>query len=153
MKNILLLENDVDLLREIKDILTERQGNNTDFIFNVIACSNIYLANEALKKFPKIDIIVTDLNMPTNGLDESMIHETLCGCLTGWVWLKNYVLNVDKFKKTNVIIWSSYSELFVSEICSEADLNDIYGNSERSIKLQSKYYDYSLKKIILDLIK
>lgn len=152
MINILFLEDNLELLRDAKDMLEEIQAKH-NIELNTIACSNIYIANEALKRLPKIDLIVTDLSMVTNGLDPKLIKETSKGFLTGWVWLQHQVLNKTKFDKTNIIIWSGYSCFFSDEICSEDDINNKYGKSGRVIKLLSKTSYNSLEETIVELIK
>lgn len=152
MINILFLEDDIFLLRAVTDTLKEIQTKN-NIVLNVIACSNIYEANKELKLLSKVDIIVTDLSMVTNGLDKALIKETSNGFLTGWVWLQHHVLNSSKFDKTNIIIWSGYSDLFNNKICSQKDLDDKYGKNGRVIKLMSKSTYYGLEKTIMDLIK
>ena len=56
-----------------------------------------------------IDCMIVDLEMPQDGLTEAEKEESRGGLLTGWLWLRGYVLpNVSAEYRSRVIICSDY---------------------------------------------
>jgi len=110
---ILILEDEPYLLRQLKDFF-EDEG------FEVIDCVSIFEGMECWdNNKSRIDIILTDTNMSPNGLTEEEIKISDNGCLSGWIWIKNYVLNDQKrlFQIERIFILSDYIpilERFVS---------------------------------------
>jgi len=92
--------------------------------FYVLDCINIYEAIENwVKHNVDIDIIVTDLNMNSNGLtaDEAALTED--GQYSGWLWLLNYVLN-DYDRNTilnKIFILSEYNKNLKEKVDKQPD--------------------------------
>lgn len=91
MKNIFVLEDEVSILNEYKDKLSEAG-------FNVLAFSSIEKAQQGLLTDPDISCILTDLNLVTTGLSDSEIAQSFGSILTGWIFMKNYIINKPKYK-------------------------------------------------------
>ena len=61
------------------------------------------------KETTPIDCMVVDLHIPPDGLTEMEKEESCGGVLTGWLWLRGYVLpNVPADYRGRVIICSDY---------------------------------------------
>jgi CheY-like chemotaxis protein len=98
--NILLVEDRGAVAYYLRDAL-EGAGHQ------VFLAPNISRAKEYWDK-GGIDCIVLDLNMSPDGLTEAEVRDTLGGVLTGWIWLKNYVLAKDSSMKSRTIILTAY---------------------------------------------
>ena len=59
-------------------------------------------------KRDSIDFIIADLNVSPVGLTREEINQTKGGILSGWVWLRNYVLKNDKAWENKILIYSEY---------------------------------------------
>jgi CheY-like chemotaxis protein len=56
-----------------------------------------------------IDCMIVDLQMPQDGLTEAEKKESRGGKLTGWLWLRSYVLpNAPAEYRSRVIIYTDY---------------------------------------------
>lgn len=104
--NILLLEDNLYTAEMMKEEI-EGYLSNQEIEATIITCSSIYEANYELNN-NKIDFIISDLNMNPDGLSEEYFDETLGAVITGWIWIKHYVLSEEK--TTNIIFYSAFSE-------------------------------------------
>jgi CheY-like chemotaxis protein len=82
-----------------------------------VSDANSYLDEE------KIDCIIVDLNMPTNGLSQGEVELTNDGLLTGWIWLHEYVLKEKPNMKERTIIYTEY----MSELRAKISNNELEG--------------------------
>ena len=80
---ILFLDDSYEILDSFGKILTDME-------LPFVICYDIFSADQAWEK-GDIDVIITDLNIPTNGLSDSEIELTHGSLLTGWVWLATHV--------------------------------------------------------------
>lgn len=101
MKKILILEDNLDLLKNTGDLF-EKNGYPT------IKCSSIVQAKQEMKTQNNINLICTDLNLATDGLTDEQIECSFGTRIAGWIWLVNYVYNEEKNKKIKCIIHSAY---------------------------------------------
>jgi CheY-like chemotaxis protein len=82
----------------------------------------------------KYDLFIIDLNLPAEGLTKSEIEESLHGVLTGWIWIKNYLLKRNISLKERVIILSEYVNVLKKHFLAQ-DLNGICMISKRSDRM------------------
>jgi CheY-like chemotaxis protein len=89
----------------------------------------------------KYDCLIVDLNMDNEGLSKEQRLETEAGKLTGWIWLKYHVYNVDLKMRQRTIIYSEYIPA-LTKYCrtNNETLEDIYvvakkGSSSPASKL------------------
>lgn len=101
MAKVLLLEDNAYMISRLVDLL-ENEGFETLEAFQVSDAFDLF------EKSP--DIIVVDLNVPPTGLTEEEREQTKGGILSGWIWLRNYVLNKYPEYKKKVIVYSAYIE-------------------------------------------
>lgn len=114
--NILILEDNCYLLDMIKeDLVFGLKKHNIRP--NISLCSNIEMANQYIEE-REYDFILCDLNMDPYGLDEKLYLETIGARLTGWVWIKHYVIN--KGKNSFIIFYSA----FIDELKQNKDFID-----------------------------
>ena len=128
---ILILEDDPNLLRKLKEIFEEEK-------FEVLDCSNI---SEAMVIWSKnkscIDVISTDTNMSSNGLKKEESDLTENGCHSGWFWLFNYVFKDTEhpFPVDKVFLLSEYINN-LERYCSERKK---YGYKELMLLKKKKH--------------
>lgn len=120
--NILLLEDSGSIYAAFNELATE---NGINFI-------KAYQISDAIDVFDtnkdSLDIILVDLNVIATGLTNDEINLTDGGKLSGWIWLKNYVLKEDSKLAKKVIIYSEYINVLKKSLTSSksrAELNDI----------------------------
>lgn len=101
MKKILILEDNLELLKET-NAMFKNNGYHT------IKCSSIVQAKESMRTQNDINLILTDLNLATDGLTDEQIECSLGTRIAGWIWLVNYVYNDEKNKKIKCIIHSAF---------------------------------------------
>ena len=129
---ILIFEDRAVIMKIIYDFV-ESLGHT------IYRCYNVYEAKDALQESKKngttIDCYIFDLAMSSDGLDTNL--ETNDDYFTGWVFIKNNVLNINEIYANKCIIYSSYLDSFINN----------YKNN--------KYYekDYELIKKMLTIDK
>jgi CheY-like chemotaxis protein len=103
-KGVLILEDTALLLVQLKELCEDAK-------YKVFDCYTIYEAMEAWNNHhDEIDIIVTDINMDSNGLTDDEARSTKDGKFSGWLWVHNHVILADTFPVENVIILSEYNK-------------------------------------------
>jgi CheY-like chemotaxis protein len=117
---ILILEDRVSAVYHILEELKE-MGHK------VVYCSTILDALNELNAKDKIDCMVVDLNMDPIGLEEEEIAETEGGNLTGWILLKNYVLDKNLLDKSKIILYSAYLDALREKLREYGKENDLEG--------------------------
>lgn len=108
-------------------------------------CNDIYEANDILKKSSDISCIISDLNMSPDGMDEEFHEETYGTVLTGWVWVKHYILNNENYSQIPIIFYSA----FIDELEKCASFKEY--NVNNRIQLIDKRNDS--EKILFEKIK
>lgn len=108
-------------------------------------CNDIYEANEELKKHNDISCIISDLNMSPDGMDEKFHEETYGTVLTGWVWVKYYILKNKTYSRIPIIFYSA----FINELEIYTDYNQY--NEKHEIELINKGNES--EKILCEKIK
>lgn len=117
-KRILFVEDNVRVSIPVCDYL-KNEG------FDVFNAYEIEVANDYLKdKKNKFDFIITDLDMNCVGLSEKEAKESRHGNLSGWIWLKNYVLNKNIISIDRVLVYSDYINILKNE-CKDEVLEKI----------------------------
>ncbi len=111
----------------------------------IYVCNDIYEANEELKKHSDISCIISDLNMNPDGMDEKFHEETYGTVLTGWVWVKYYILNNRIYSQIPIIFYSA----FINELKTYTDYNEYY--KKHKIELINKGNES--EKILCEKIK
>ena len=101
--------------RTIKDMLINELSledkdvvcfNFTDYLLN-------FLRNNSC------DNIIIDLAMDSTGLPQKEREDCKSSTLTGWIFIKNYIINgefKDKLKNTNIYIFSGYGNILSKEL-------------------------------------
>lgn len=110
-KRILILENCLYIAENLKDFININFGKNIFKELEISICNDIYEANEILKENNDISCIISDLNMCPDGLDEKYHEETFGTMLTGWVWIKYYILAKKEYSKIPIIIYSDFIDV------------------------------------------
>jgi CheY-like chemotaxis protein len=113
---IILLEDQGSVLYSLKRTL-QRCGH-TVFEAPTLLDAASYWKNE------RIDCIIAALNLNPKGLEEDDIKATNGGVLTGWIWLKKYVLTRNESMKHRIIIYSDYLE-HLNRTVKKKELNGI----------------------------
>jgi hypothetical protein len=67
----------------------------------------------------QIDCLLVDLNLSPEGLTDDEIEKTENGLLTGWIWLKEYVLKKNPGMKNKIIIYSDYLPQLAAKVNEE----------------------------------
>lgn len=112
MKNrVLILENCLYTAENLKSFIDIYFKKIHSKELEIIVCNDIYEANEILKKSNDISCIISDLNMCPDGLDEKYHEETFGTMLTGWVWIKYYILTKEEYSKIPIIIFSGFIDV------------------------------------------
>jgi hypothetical protein len=107
---ILVLEDRPYTLKNITEALAQ-EGHD------VIACNSIYVATERYSENKdSLDYIIADLSLSSSGLSTDEKANSEGGLFSGWIWLRNYVLNNNK--AVHCIIFSGYLDLFKEYIYS-----------------------------------
>jgi len=107
---ILILEDSGSIYESFNDYAKE---NNMEFIkANKISAANDVFNDQ--KKY--IDLILVDLNVLPSGLLPNEVDQTDGGKLSGWIWLKNYVLTEDISWRNKIIIYSEYVTVLKDKI-------------------------------------
>jgi hypothetical protein len=106
-----------------------------------------YSINDAKSYWEKEDIncLIVDLNISPEGLTNEEKEETKHGLLTGWIWLNNYVFNVNPEIRKNTIIYSDYLQSLREYVKSTQQL--------RQLKLIPKRGSTSPTKEVVEAIK
>ena len=102
--NILLLEDRGSILDEITQYLR-------DCGHNVFGCCGIYEADYAWEG-QKVDCVIVDLAMRTEGLTLDEQAQSHKGYFTGWVWLASRVLKRPDFPGRS-IVFSAFIDSFI----------------------------------------
>lgn len=110
-KRILILENCLYTAENLKEFINTNFGEFISNKLEIIICNDIYEANENLKENTDISCIISDLNMCPNGLEEKYHEETFGTMLTGWVWIKYYILAKKEYSKIPIIIYSGFVDV------------------------------------------
>lgn len=117
---LLLVEDMENTLDNISEVLHSVEH------YNVIRCSSITKAKEAMKKngresdyLKKIDVIITDLNMSCTGLNsEALIKDSTGSRLAGWLWLTQFVFPSGKNADIDVIVYSDFLTILDARIAN-----------------------------------
>lgn len=125
---ILLLEDNL-YTAELLEILINAQLNNRA---ELIVCNDIYEANEKIVNNKDIICIISDLNMSPNGLEVDQYIETEATSITGWIWVKCYVLNNAQFENIPIIFYSA----FIDDLKKSSAFDEV--RNINSIELISK---------------
>ena len=116
--NILLVEDRGESFQYLKELL-EAEGH---------VVLDAFHPNDAQDHWSKrddgddcrVDCIILDLNMPTDGLTDDEKAKSCGGLLSGWFWFAGHVLNEAPEMRDRVIIFSDYIK----------DLKDSVGEAE-----------------------
>lgn len=101
IKTILIIEDDLDLLKDTKEAL-EKQGYKT------ICCSSIVKAKEAIRRQPNFNLVFTDLNLVTTGLNDCETNKSYGSMIAGWIFIKNYIFTNPVYKNMPYVIRSAF---------------------------------------------
>ncbi len=142
-KKILILEDRLYTAENLKYFINTYFKKHSNEL-ELIVCNDIYEANDALERNNDISCIISDLNMSPDGLDEKYHEETFGTILTGWVWIKYYILTKEEYSKIPIIIYSG----FVDEL--EANSNYDKYKDNYQIELLVKGID---EKILCEKIR
>jgi len=125
---ILILEDRELTLSMLAEVLSKNG-------YSIIPCVDIYEANEAWNQ-GNIDMVITDLSMNPDGLTMAEKHETNGAILSGWIWLKNYVLKNNEDFKSRCIIFSDYID-YANQLIKENDIESGLFNDIKKIRKSS----------------
>ena len=113
--NILILEDGVGaiyLTEMLKDI-----GHKAYHAFSLLEAQDIWQSTE-------VHCLIVDLMLDPTGLTDDEICRSKCGCLTGWIWLSNYIFPEFSHMRDRTIIVSEYIEE-LKKYCNESELQGV----------------------------
>jgi hypothetical protein len=84
--------------------MAEALGNEGHTVITALSISD---AKSAFS-IGNIDCIICDINMSMDGLTTEEKKQTFAGLLSGWVWLKHYVINKNPEMRKRIIIYTDY---------------------------------------------
>jgi len=116
--NILLLEDKGVVAYPLKESL--ERDNHKVFLAPNISRAKAYWRTEK----ERLDCIIVDLNMDPEGLKPEEKEQTANGLLTGWIWLRYYVLAENELMKRRSIILTAYMKELM-DIVGEEELKGI----------------------------
>jgi hypothetical protein len=101
--NILLLEDRGDVSYYLKQAL-EDSGHTVFDAFSPRDATPFWENRDTVP----IHCIILDLNLPPDGLSDEEKRSSRGGLISGWLWLKNYVLNESPEIISRTIVYSDY---------------------------------------------
>lgn len=124
---ILILEDFGDLYFSFEEeIKSEIQGT-------IVLSATQPAEAQYLLETEKPDFMVVDLSLVPIGLTKKQTDESLCGRLSGYIWLRDNVFKLDGQWKKKTIIYSGYIPLLKKEF-HDIDQSIIMIDKEKSIK-------------------
>ena len=114
-KKVLILEDDILIGMNIEESLV-RIANECRVIVELT--DSIYAADEKLASMQKgnddLRCVTVDLNLNPSGLSSTQKKRSNLAILTGWVWVKDSILDNDYWDNVHIIIFSG----FINEVVS-----------------------------------
>ncbi len=107
---ILLLEDSGETHFRLNDTLTSK-GYTVYPAFQISDARDIIESDDV-----DIDVVVADLNVPPTGLTIKETNESIKGKIAGWVWLENYLFNVEEKWRAKTIIYSAFTDILRDNI-------------------------------------
>lgn len=132
MNKIIIVEDNLYTAENLEIFINIFFEKNYSQKIEIYVCNDIYEANDVLKENSDISCIVSDLNMSPDGIDEEFYEETYGTVLTGWVWVKHYLLDNEKNSRIPIIFYSA----FIDELEIYSDYNEY--KEKHQIKLVNK---------------
>lgn len=127
MKKVLILEDTGKMFNEIKECF----GNLVEIIGS-------YQISEAMDKFniENPDFLIIDLYVPPSGLNKEEIDNSCSGQISGWLWIKNYVVIQKPEMKSKIIIYSDYIESVLRKKVNIRELEGYILMPKRTFSIQ-----------------
>jgi CheY-like chemotaxis protein len=122
--NILMLEDRGSTIYYVSKWV-ENNGHNVLEAFNIIEATNYWKDRDQVP----VDCILLDLQLPMDGLTDAQKMGAEGGTLTGWIWLRDYVLKDTPRMRQLTIIYSDYIDFLKKKV---------QANQIRGIKLIAK---------------
>ena len=117
--NILLLEDRGStahfLLRWLKENGHLVLGKMNQGAYNINDANSIW----SQRKEVPVHCMIVDLDVPPDGLSDDQIKDAGGGCLSGWIWLRNEVLQNEPEMRSRTIIYSDYVDVLREHIPEE----------------------------------
>lgn len=130
---ILILEDRGSVFEPFREVL-EDAGHEVLKALEVSEAKDLYWKNK------DIDWFIIDLYVPPTGLQKDELPKTDGGLLSGWIWVKNYLLKDKPDIRNRIIIFSDYTKIFKEKVPVDERLNlQIFNKSLSSIKEVIEY--------------
>ena len=114
----------------MKILLLEDRGSVSYYMAEALRMNehevhDAYNINDAQSEWEtdEIDCVIVDLNLDPTGLSQKEIEETRGGLLSGWIWLRDHVLQKNPEMRQRTVIYSEY----VSDLMRCVSKDDLRG--------------------------